>query len=106
MSGCVWDVILNLGGPTSDAAIDRTSFLWVNSICLHSGDQITPEITIDFLTIDDNDDNIYNGTPNYFEINDAFSSAQHGRPRTRPDRHRHARRHPPVPSARAVAPSR
>ena len=77
MSGCVWDVILNLGGPTSDAAIDRTSFLWVNSICLHTGDLITPEITIDFLTIDDSgpdgDDNILNGTPNYAAINDAFS---------------------------------
>ena len=73
LSGCVWDVILNLGGPTSDAAIDRTSFLWINSICLHTGNLITPEITIDFLTIDDNDDNIYNGTPNYFEINDAFT---------------------------------
>ena len=47
MSGCVWDVILNFGGPDSDEAIDKTSYLWVNSICLHTGDLITPDITID-----------------------------------------------------------
>ncbi|MCH2145529.1 MAG: hypothetical protein MK082_10375 [Phycisphaerales bacterium] len=78
MSGCVWDVILNFGGPDSDEAIDKTSYLWVNSICLHTGDLITPDITIDFLTLDDNDGNIYNGTPNYYAINDAFS--QHNMP--------------------------
>ncbi|MCH2141313.1 MAG: hypothetical protein MK100_09840, partial [Phycisphaerales bacterium] len=73
LSGCVWDLITNLGGVESDAAIDTASRLWVNSICLHTGTQITPDITIDFMTIDDDDSNIYNGTPNYDVIQDAFT---------------------------------
>ena len=73
LSGCIWDLILVLGGPSSDAAFETVGGLWVNSICLHTGTEITPDITIDFLVIDDNDDNIYNGTPNYGAINSAFS---------------------------------
>ena len=73
LSGCVWDLITNLGGAESDAAIDTVSYLWVNSICVHTGTEITPDITIDFMTFDDDDLNIFNGTPNYFQIQNAFS---------------------------------
>lgn len=73
LSGCIWDMVLQLGGPTSDEAIDITSYAWVNSICLHTGTEITPDITIDFLTVDDTDGNILNGTPHYAAINAAFS---------------------------------
>jgi hypothetical protein len=45
----------------------------VNSIFLHSGETITPQMTIDYLTLDDDDSDIGNGTPHYFEIDGGFS---------------------------------
>ena len=46
--------------------------LSLNSI-LFRPSGIDPGITIDWLTLDDNDGNIGNGTPHYNEINDGFS---------------------------------
>jgi hypothetical protein len=51
----------------------------VNSIPLHGAiATIANDITVDFLTLDDDDANISNGTPNYPAINDSFTI--HGLP--------------------------
>jgi len=78
LSGCVWSTRTNL--LASDPANYRAiiSNLSVDSVLLHSGTAITPQVTIDFLTLDDNDGNILNGTPHYNEINNGFSV--HGMP--------------------------
>ena len=74
LSACILDMMEELGGPMDPVAKEVTGYCWVNSICLHTGTQITPDITIDFMTIDDNDNNIFNGTPNYYAINEGFSA--------------------------------
>jgi len=78
LSGCVWDLRDNLvvTNPTTYRQI--VSNLAVNSVLLHTGTTIAGDITIDFLTLDDNDANIGNGTPHYNEINGAFTL--HGLP--------------------------
>jgi len=78
LSGCVWSTRVNLQAtnPTTYRAL--ISNLAIDSVLLHSGTTITPQITIDFLTLDDNDGNIANGTPHYNEINSGFSA--HGMP--------------------------
>lgn len=68
LSGCVWDIRSELMVNYPDDYMDILSGLLVNSIPLHRGDQITPSIAIDFLTLDDNDGDIYNGTPHYDEL--------------------------------------
>jgi hypothetical protein len=79
ISGCVWDTREALGAKYGSAAgLARTSLLCVNSIPLHTGTTIAGDITIDFLTLDDNNSDIADGTPNYNEINGAFTL--HGLP--------------------------
>jgi len=68
LSGCVWDTYLELQASYPDEYRDIIGGLLVNSIPLHRGDLITPSITIDFLTLDDDDGDIDNGTPHYDEI--------------------------------------
>ncbi|HNQ25077.1 MAG TPA: hypothetical protein PKK06_18515, partial [Phycisphaerae bacterium] len=74
LSGCVWDMRtqLMLGNPSQGAAIARD--LTVNSILLHSGGSITPTITTDFLTLDDDDSNLSNGTPHWAAICTGFGN--------------------------------
>ncbi len=74
LSGCIWSTrnALVATNPYTYKAI--LSNLVVNSIPLHSGGSITPQITIDFLTLDDNDGNLSNGTPHYSEICTGFSA--------------------------------
>ena len=50
-----------------------TRFLYLNSILLHPAD-IDPGVTVDVLTLDDNDANIFNGTPHYEEIAAGFGA--------------------------------
>ena len=73
ISGCLWDLRENL--LLSQPATYRTTLanLAIDSVLLHTGTGIAPDITIDFLTLDDNDSNIANGTPNYADINNAFT---------------------------------
>ena len=72
LSGCVWDtwMALEASGPLNAQAVIRD--LSANSILLHSGTSITDSITIDFITLDDTDGNIDNGSPHYFEIAEGF----------------------------------
>ncbi|MCH2161758.1 MAG: hypothetical protein MK085_07775, partial [Phycisphaerales bacterium] len=76
LSGMVWDTIENLldAGKSNDIISD----VFINSILLHNGSSINSAITIDWLTLDDDNGNINDGTPNYIEINDACSV--HGLP--------------------------
>lgn len=78
LSGCVWSVRNNLlaTNPTTYRSILEN--LCVDSVLLHGGTTIAGDITIDFLTLDDNDADITNGTPHYNEINNGF--AVHGLP--------------------------
>jgi hypothetical protein len=74
ISGCVWDLQeeLMLTEPTDWYEI--LNDLVVNSILLHTGTLITPQITIDFLTLDDDDGGIGNGTPHWDEICAGFGA--------------------------------
>ncbi len=73
LSGCVWSTREALLSQNPATYREILSDLAINSVLLHTGTSITPAITIDFLTIDDNDSNILNGTPNYAAINQGFS---------------------------------
>ena len=68
ISGCVWDTRNAMMVTEPNNYSEILGFLAVNSILVHSGDLITPAITIDWLTLDDDDANIGNGTPHYDEI--------------------------------------
>ncbi len=72
ISGCVWDtwVALEASNPLNAQQIIRG--LSVNSILMHSGTAINDAIAIDFVTLDDDDGNIDNGSPHYFEIAEGF----------------------------------
>ena len=74
LSGCVWSTRNELIITEPIGYLDTLSNLTVNSILLHTGTQITPQITIDFLTLDDDDANLDNGTPHYFEIDAGFGA--------------------------------
>jgi len=67
-SGVVWDTREELIATHPTSYMDILASLSVNSILLHSGSSITPQMTIDFLTLNDDDGNILNGTPQYTEI--------------------------------------
>lgn len=73
LSGCVWDtrVALKVTEPVEFLAI--IGDLTLNSILLRPSG-IDPGITVDFLTLDDDDGNIGNGTPHYNEINEGFTA--------------------------------
>ena len=74
LSGCVWDTRNELIVTEPGTYTDILNFLAVNAILVHSGSTITPQITIDWLTLDDNDGNIGNGTPHYAEIAAGFGA--------------------------------
>ncbi|MEM7228578.1 MAG: hypothetical protein AAF432_07160 [Planctomycetota bacterium] len=73
ISGCVWDTIqaMEAVDPVNGRAI--VGNLTINSILLHSGSSIDPSITTDFLTLDDNDGDLSNGTPNEAQILAGFT---------------------------------
>jgi len=73
ISGCVWDIREALMETYPDDYMDIISNLAVNAMLLHNGDMITPSIAVDYLTLDDSDGNIGNGTPHYPEICTGFS---------------------------------
>ncbi len=73
LSGSVWDTRERLVAAGVENYRELISSWVINSILLHTGTEITPQITIDFLTLDDNDDDISNGTPHYLQIDEGFS---------------------------------
>ncbi len=72
LSGCIWETreLLKQSEPEGYHQIIRD--LTINSVLLHGSGDITPAITIDFLTLDDDDSDILNGTPHYVEIDTGF----------------------------------
>ncbi len=74
LSGCVWNTRNAMVSAGVANYREVLGAITVNSVLLHTGTSITPEITADFLTLDDDDGNIFNGTPNYASIAAGFSS--------------------------------
>jgi hypothetical protein len=74
ISGCVWSTrtLLLATNPSTYRAI--ISDLAINAMLPHVGSTIDPSITIDYLTLDDDDAFMGNGTPHYSEINGGFSA--------------------------------
>jgi hypothetical protein len=72
LSGCVWSTRNELLITNPTTYRDIISNLAVNAMLLHSGSSIDPSITIDYLTLDDDNGNIYDGTPHYPEIAAGF----------------------------------
>ncbi|MCB8932565.1 MAG: hypothetical protein H6534_03890 [Chthonomonadaceae bacterium] len=74
ISGAFWMTILELDQTIGHAAsLPMLRSWWLDSILLRPSG-INPGITIDVLTLDDDDNNIYNGTPHYQEIADGFGA--------------------------------
>ena len=73
ISGCVWSTRNHLILTEPADYLSILSNIAVNAILLHTGSSITPSITIDYLTLDDDDGDILNGSPHYNEINAGFS---------------------------------
>lgn len=80
ISGCVWETRNQLLLTNPGSYRDIISSLCVNAIPMHDGSNIDPSICIDYLTLDDNDGDLGNGTPHYAEINTGFSLHNMGVP--------------------------
>lgn len=74
ISGSVWSTRNELFATRPTDYLDVLSALTINSILLHNGSLITPQITVDFLTLDDDDADLGNGTPNCTEIFAGFGA--------------------------------
>ena len=74
LSGCIWSTRNELLVTNPTTYLQILSNLTVNSILLHTGTQITPQITLDFLTLDDDDGSLGNGTPHWPEICAGFGA--------------------------------
>lgn len=73
-SGAVWDTRNALINTEPVNYSQILGNLAVNSVLMHSGSEITPQMTIDWLTLDDDDANIDNGTPHRTEICTGFDA--------------------------------
>ncbi len=74
ISGCFWDTRQNLLASDPDTFRTLVRNLAVNSVLLHSGTTIAADITIDVLTLDDDNADINDGSPHYAQINSAFTA--------------------------------
>lgn len=74
ISGCVWDTRNELIVTNPTNYIDILGNLMVNSILMHTGTLITPQITIDILTLDDDNGDLSDGTPHCMEICTGFGA--------------------------------
>ncbi len=80
LSGCFWSTRNEMIITHPFTYMDTLANLNINSVLLHSGTEITPQITIDWLTLDDDDAIIDNGTPHFTEICAGFSAHNMGCP--------------------------
>jgi hypothetical protein len=74
LSGCVWDLRNELVAVYPNTYMDTVANLAINAMLVHTGDLITPQIAIDYLTLDDDDANLDNGSPNWDYICAAFEA--------------------------------
>jgi hypothetical protein len=72
LSGCIWDLREQLLVTNPSNYIDILAPLTFESIRMHAGSSIGRDITNAFLTLDDNDGNLGNGTPHSAQILAAF----------------------------------
>ncbi len=73
IAGAFWDAKRELQNTMGNqAGLNHARFLYLNQILLSPS--IDPGITIDVLTLDDDDGDITNGTPHYNEINAGFTA--------------------------------
>jgi hypothetical protein len=80
LSGCVWSIRNQLKLTHPNNYIEILANLAINAMMLHSGGSVTPQIAIDYLTLDDNDGVIANGTPHYPELCAGFGAHSMGCP--------------------------
>jgi subtilisin-like proprotein convertase family protein len=80
ISGCVWSTRNKLIQTNPEDYIDILSNLAVNAMLLHAGSGIDPSITIDYLTLDDDDVLLLNGTPHFDAIDAGFAAHNMGAP--------------------------
>ena len=73
ISGCVWDAVIQMENAYGAAGKEIVASLAINSMVMHSGDSITPSITYDWLTLDDDDGDLTNGTPHSVELLAGFA---------------------------------
>lgn len=74
VSGAFWNTLLQLDQTVGHtAALNLVRSLAINSILLHPVG-VTPGLTVDVLTLDDNDAFLSNGTPHYNEIAAGFGA--------------------------------
>ena len=73
ISGCVWDALAAMEASYPGQGLGIISTLAVNSIMMHAGGSIDPTITMDWLTLDDDDGDLSNGTPHSAEILAGFA---------------------------------
>jgi hypothetical protein len=79
ISGCVWSTRNELVVTNPGTYKDIIGDLATNAVLLHVGsDTIAPDITTDYLTLDDDNGDISDGTPHYAEINDGFTALSAG----------------------------
>jgi len=76
LTGTIWDIWQELDVTEPATSDELIRSLVLSSIPMHTGDAIDPSIAVDFLTLDDDDELIENGTPHYAEICAGF--ARHG----------------------------
>ncbi len=76
LSGSIWTLRNALFDVDPTNAHALVTALALNSILLHEGSSIGPDIAIDFLVLDDDNGNLLDGTPHYPQIAAAF--AAHG----------------------------
>ncbi|RJP41649.1 MAG: hypothetical protein C4547_01470 [Phycisphaerales bacterium] len=81
LSACVWGTREELIITEPDDYLEILSNLAVNAVLVHRGNSITPQITIDYLVLDDDDGNLENGTPHYREIAKGFGAHNMDAPR-------------------------
>jgi hypothetical protein len=74
LSGCVWSTRNELMVTYPSTYLDTLANLAINAMLLHTGSYITPQITIDWLTVDDDDGFLDNGTPNRVDICAGFGA--------------------------------
>jgi hypothetical protein len=81
LSGCVWGTRNGLQASQPATYRDILAPLTINSILLHGySSTIAPDITIDFLVLDDDDGDFSNGTPHDAEICAGFGAHNMGCP--------------------------
>ena len=73
ISGTVWDLVEIMEAYDPVNGFDIAAQLAIDSMPLHSGTSIDGTILLDYLTLNDDDGDLSNGTPNLDQIQQAFT---------------------------------